>query len=58
MDNPKKLETLCMQDEDKKNHNTIGFGHHYMYMQTNTNNIKQLEVKANRTYFLCGTRKL
>jgi len=49
-----------MQDEDKKKqtkkHNTIGVGHHYM--QTNTNNVKQLEVKANRTYFLCGTHKL
>ena len=56
MDNPKKLATLCMQDEDQKQHNTIGVGHHYM--QTNTNNVKQLEVKANRTNFLCGTRKL
>ena len=58
MDNPKKLATWCVQDEDKKTikHNTIGVGHHYM--EANTNNVKQLEVKVNRTYFLCGTHTL
>ena len=63
MDNPEKLATQGTQDEDKqkKKHNTINVGHNYT--QINTNNVnkhepsyKQLEVKTNRTSFLCGNR--
>ena len=56
MDNPEKLAT---QDDYKQNKpTTICVGHHYA--QTNTIDVKmheptnkQLEVKTNRTSFLC-----
>ena len=37
MDNPEKLGTLGIQDEEK--HNTLCVGHHYT--QTNTNNVNK-----------------
>ena len=39
MDNPEKLATLGIREEEKQKHNTICVVHHYT--QTNTNNINK-----------------
>ena len=60
MDNSEKLATLGTQYEDKqsKKHNTICAGNCYAQANTNTVNFTWalLEIKANRTSFLCGNR--
>jgi hypothetical protein len=60
MDNPEKLETeYKRRRQTKQKHNTISVGHHYIYANKHIRyepSYKQLEVKMNRTLFLCGNR--
>ena len=45
MDKPEKLATQGTQDEEKQ----IYVGHHYMYMQTNTNNVNKTRALLQTT---------
>ena len=60
MDNPEKIAKLDKQDtrqrQINKKHNTIRKQTQIMEIRHEPSN-KQLEVKTNRTSFLCGNRK-
>ena len=62
MDNPEKLETYGTQDEEKQNNTTqyvldTTLRKHTQITYTRHNPpYKHLEVKTNRTLFLCGDR--